>query len=98
MLDVPVEYDADLDKVRTLLAETAGRMAATPPWDEVIIEDPTVWGVQALSGEAIVVRVVCKTAPGKQAETARELRERVKKAFDAAGVNVATFKQDTSAA
>jgi small conductance mechanosensitive channel len=93
-----VEYDADLDKVRTILAETAGGMAADPPWDEVIIEDPTVWGVQALSGEAIVVRVVCKTAPGRQADTARELRERVKKAFDAAGVNVATFKEDTSAA
>jgi small-conductance mechanosensitive channel len=98
VLDVPVEYDVDLDKVRTLLAETAATMAADPPWDEVIIEDPTVWGVQALSGEAVVVRVVCKTAPGRQADTARELRERVKKAFDGAGVNVATFKQDTSAA
>jgi small-conductance mechanosensitive channel len=57
-----------------------------------------VWGVQALSGEAIVVRIVCKTAPGQQAETARELRERVKKAFDTAGIVVATFKEDTSAA
>jgi small-conductance mechanosensitive channel len=98
VLDVPVEYDVDLDKVRTILAETASTMAADPPWDEVIIEDPTVWGVQALSGEAVVVRVVCKTAPGRQADTARELRERVKKAFDSAGVNVATFKQDTTAA
>jgi small-conductance mechanosensitive channel len=98
VLDVPVEYDVDLDKVRTLLAETATAMAVDPPWDEDIIEDPTVWGVQALSGEAVVVRVVCKTAPGRQSEAARELRERVKKAFDAAGVNVATFKQDTSAA
>ncbi len=98
VLDVPVEYDADLDKVRALLTETATELAASPPWDEVIIEDPTVWGVQALSGEAIVVRVVCKTAPGKQAETARELRERVKKTFDSAGVFVATFKTDTTAA
>ncbi len=98
VLDVPVEYDSDLDKVRELLAETASALAAEPPWDETIIEDPTVWGVQALSGEAVVVRVVCKTAPGKQAATARELRERVKKTFDVAGVSVATFKEDTSAA
>jgi moderate conductance mechanosensitive channel len=98
VLDVPVEYDADLDKVRTILADTASALAKDPPWDDVIIEDPTVWGVQALSGEAIVVRVVCKTAPGRQSDTARELRERVKKAFDSAGVNVATFKQDTTAA
>jgi small-conductance mechanosensitive channel len=98
VLDVPVEYDADLDKVRALLTDTASALAVDPPWDEIIIEDPTVWGVQALSGEAVVVRVVCKTAPGKQSDTARELRERVKKAFDAAGVTVATFKEDTSAA
>jgi small conductance mechanosensitive channel len=98
VLDVPIEYDSDLDKVRALLTETATELAGTPPWDEIIIEDPTVWGVQALSGEAVVVRVVCKTAPGKQNETARELRERVKKTFDSAGFSVATFKQDTSAA
>ncbi|MFB9834445.1 mechanosensitive ion channel family protein [Actinoallomurus acaciae] len=91
VLDVPVEYDVDLDKVRTLLAETAGAMAIDPPWDEIIVDDPTVWGVQALSGEAVVMRVVCKTAPGKQSDVARELRERVKKAFDSAGVNMATF-------
>jgi small-conductance mechanosensitive channel len=98
VLDVPVEYESDIDKVRTVLAETAGALAVEPPWDEIIIEDPTVWGVQALSGEAVVIRVVCKTAPGQQADTARELRERVKKAFDTAGITVATFKEDTSAA
>lgn len=98
VLDVPVEYDTDIDKVRTLLTETATAMAAEPPWDEVMVEEPSVWGVQALSGEAIVVRVVCRTAPGRQHEAARELRERVKKAFDVAGVSVATFKKDTSAA
>jgi small-conductance mechanosensitive channel len=98
VLDVPVEYDVDLDKVRTILAETATALATEPPWDEIILDDPTVWGVQALSGEAVVIRVVCKTAPGQQSDTARELRERVKKAFDSAGIVVATSKEDTTAA
>jgi small-conductance mechanosensitive channel len=98
VLDVPVEYDTDIDKVRALLTETATAMAAEAPWDEILLEQPSVWGVQALSGEAVVVRVVCRTAPGRQNEAARELRERVKKAFDVAGVSVATFKEDTSAA
>ncbi|GAA4614514.1 mechanosensitive ion channel [Actinoallomurus liliacearum] len=91
VLDVPVEYDVDLDKVRTLLSETASAMAAEPPWDEIILEDPTVWGVQALSNEAVVVRVVCKTAPGQQGDAARELRERLKKALDSAGLSIAAF-------
>lgn len=48
-----------------------------------------MWGVQGLSGEAVVVRLVVKTAPGRQGEVARELRERVKYSLDAAGVTVA---------
>ncbi|MEV4008796.1 hypothetical protein AB0K37_42070, partial [Actinomadura sp. NPDC049753] len=32
------------------------------------------WGVQALAGDAVVIRVVLKTAPGKQGDIARELR------------------------
>jgi small-conductance mechanosensitive channel len=98
VLDVPVSYDEDVDKVRTLLKHASATMAAEQPWDEIIIDEPEVWGVTALSGEAVVVRVVLKTAPGRQAEVSRELRERVKKDFDRAGVTVATFKEDTSAA
>ncbi|MCO5991084.1 mechanosensitive ion channel family protein [Actinoallomurus spadix] len=91
VLDVPVEYDVDLDKVRTILSETASVMAAEPPWDEIILEEPTVWGIQALSNEAVVVRVVCKTTPGRQGDAASELRERLKKAFDSAGLTIAAF-------
>jgi small-conductance mechanosensitive channel len=98
VLDVPVSYDEDVDKVRTLLKHASSALAAEPPWDQIILDEPQVWGVTALSGEAVVVRLVLKTAPGRQAEVSRELRERVKKDFDRAGVTVATFKEDTSAA
>ncbi|MBC6458711.1 mechanosensitive ion channel family protein [Actinomadura sp. HBU206391] len=91
VLDIPVSPDEDVDKVRTLLKETAETLAVDPPWDEIILEEPSVWGVQALTGDAMVVRVVLKTAPGKQAEVARQLRERVKKTFDEAGIAVASL-------
>lgn len=65
-------------------------MAADSAWSELILEEPSVWGVQALAGDAIVIRVVLKTAPGRQGDIARELRERVKRASDEAGVTVAT--------
>ncbi|HEU5157798.1 MAG TPA: mechanosensitive ion channel family protein [Streptosporangiaceae bacterium] len=98
VLDVPVSYDEDVDKVRELLKHASSAMAAEPPWDEIVLAEPDVWGVTALSGEAVVVRIVVKTAPGRQGDVSRELRERVKKEFDKAGVVVATFKEDTSAA
>ena len=98
ILDVPVSYEEEVDKVRDLLKNTASAMAAESPWDEIFLAEPDVWGVTALSGEAVVIRIVVKTAPGRQSEVSRELRERVKKEFDRAGVTVATFKEDTSAA
>ncbi|MCW2937812.1 MAG: MscS Mechanosensitive ion channel [Actinomycetia bacterium] len=89
VLDIPVSYDENVDHVKEILKTTADAFAADPLWEEKIIEEPSVWGVQALLGEAVVVRLVLKTAPGKQGEVARELRARVKDAFDKAGVSIA---------
>ncbi|WP_019630264.1 mechanosensitive ion channel family protein [Actinomadura atramentaria] len=88
VLDIPVDIAEDVEKVKDLLQSTADELAATPTWDELILEKPSVWGVQSLAGDALTIRVVLKTAPGKQAPVARELRERVKVAFDRAGVSV----------
>ncbi|WP_242905418.1 mechanosensitive ion channel family protein [Actinomadura terrae] len=90
VLDIPVDIHEDTEKVKEILQAAADEMAADSTWQDVILEQPSVWGVQALAGDALVIRVVLKTAPGKQADVARELRERVKRAFDAAGVTVAT--------
>ncbi|MBA9004089.1 mechanosensitive ion channel family protein [Thermomonospora cellulosilytica] len=90
VLDIPVDYGEDTAKVKEVLKTTADELAADPAWSDIVLEEPSVWGVQGLTGEAVVVRLVVKTAPGKQGDVARELRERVKVAFDAAGVTVAT--------
>ncbi|TDD73560.1 mechanosensitive ion channel family protein [Actinomadura rubrisoli] len=90
VLDIPVDISEDTEKVKEILQTAADEMAADSPWEGVILEAPSVWGVQALAGDALVIRVVIKTAPGRQGDVARELRERVKRAFDEAGVSVAT--------
>ncbi|WP_235834706.1 mechanosensitive ion channel family protein [Actinomadura logoneensis] len=90
VLDIPVDINEDVEKVKDILQATADLMAEDPRWSDDILEQPSVWGVQALAADALVIRVVLKTAPGRQAACARELRERVKVAFDQAGVSVAT--------
>ncbi|MEU8345781.1 small conductance mechanosensitive channel [Actinomadura meyerae] len=89
VLDIPVDIHEDTEKVKEILQATADEMAAETAWKDLVLEQPSVWGVQALAGDAIVIRVVLKTAPGKQGDVARELRERVKRSFDEAGVTVA---------
>src|SRR6266566_977406 len=82
VIDLPVEYSQDIPRVRELMKEAAAAMWAEPRWQPVIVEEPEVWGVQALSGNAVVMRLVAKTVPLKQWEVARELRERLKKVLD----------------
>ncbi|GAA4086133.1 mechanosensitive ion channel family protein [Actinomadura miaoliensis] len=90
VLDIPVDIHENTEKVSEILKNTADALATDPAWEDLVLEEPSVWGVQALAGDAMVIRVVLKTAPGRQGDVARELRERVKKAFDEAGVSVAT--------
>ncbi|ROO89519.1 small conductance mechanosensitive channel [Actinocorallia herbida] len=86
LLDLPVAPDQDIDEVRDLIQKAAEELASDDDWKPFILEEPSVWGVQALTNDAMVVRVTIKTVPNRQAEIARELRVRVKKAFDEAGI------------
>jgi moderate conductance mechanosensitive channel len=88
VLDINVAYDEDLDRVREILREEAKRLWEEEKGKEDILEEPEVWGVQSLDPEAVVVRLVLKTAPMKQWAVARELRERIKERFDAEGIEI----------
>ncbi|HEU5043196.1 MAG TPA: hypothetical protein VFT75_03575, partial [Nocardioidaceae bacterium] len=52
-------------------------------------EQPEVWGVQDITPDSILVRVVMKTAPLEQWAVAREMRERIKARFDMEGMEIA---------
>src|SRR5216684_1797036 len=56
-------------------------------WHDVIMEEPEVWGVESVTSDAIVMRLVARTLPLRQWEVARELRERLKNALASASVD-----------
>jgi small conductance mechanosensitive channel len=88
VLDIGVSYRADLDKVRRVLQEVAHDLWVDPLFAGLIIEEPEVWGVEALAADAVTVRVTLKTAPMEQWKVAREMRERIKDRFDAEGIEI----------
>ncbi|MFI8992959.1 mechanosensitive ion channel family protein [Streptomyces sp. NPDC053542] len=94
VLDVSVAYDANLDTVYSVLEETGHAIRQDPEFKDVLLEEPSIWGVQSLDADGVVVRVVVKTAPLKQWAVTRELRRRAKEALDAAGVEI-PFPQRT---
>ncbi|MCQ4081876.1 mechanosensitive ion channel family protein [Streptomyces sp. RB6PN25] len=86
VVDVQVGYGEDLDRARALIAATAEDMAKDEPWDETLWEPVQVLGLEEVSPESVVIRAQAKTMPGKAAGVARELRWRIKKSFDEAGI------------
>ena len=88
VLDIRVGYDEDLDRVREILGDVAHDLWEEEKGKQDILEEPEVWGVQSLDPEAVVVRLVLKTAPMQQWTVARELRERIKERFDAEGIEI----------
>ena len=85
-IDIPVAYDEDLDRVRDLIESVALDMDEDPTYDDMLLGKPTFAGVESMSGEAMVVRVTAKAVPEKQIILARTIRERIKLAFDRAGI------------
>jgi moderate conductance mechanosensitive channel len=82
VIDFPVGHDQDIAKVRDVMHTAATQMWREPEWREAMLEQPEVWGVQALSSDSVLMRLVAKTASPSQWDVARELRARLKIAMD----------------
>ena len=88
VLDISVAYGEDIARVQRVLAEVAHDLWEDEDFEGRVIEEPSVWGVQELSPDAVVLRVALKTAPLEQWAVAREMRQRVKARFDAEGIEM----------
>jgi len=88
IVDLAVPYESDLDAVQEKVLSTAKSLAGDTKWRTRILEKPEIWGIESISGEAIVLRLVVKTASASKDDVARELRARLKRALDEMGVKL----------
>ncbi|MFV0135958.1 mechanosensitive ion channel family protein [Streptomyces sp. HMX87] len=87
-VDVTVRSDEDLDKVRETLGAVGERMGKEEPWNELLWGPIEMLGLDSVYLDSMVVRVSAKTMPGKSVTVERELRWRIKRAFDAADIPI----------
>ncbi len=88
VLDVGVAWNSDLDRVRDSLRAVAHELWEDPEYAGAVLEEPEVWGVEALTGDIVTMRVTLKTSPGEQSRVARAMRERIKARFDLDGIEM----------
>lgn len=86
VLDVPISYSTDLRRVRSVLKEIADALWQDEDYADLILEEPTLTGVESMGPDGLVVRLMVKTKPEQQRTVARELRARIKERFDEEGI------------
>ncbi|MFG2842683.1 mechanosensitive ion channel family protein [Kitasatospora sp. NPDC048296] len=87
-VDVQVGYKENLQRVEDLIQETAESLSKEAPYDELVWAPVSILGVESVAADSVMVRVEARTAPGKAPLVSRALRQRLKSAFDLAGIKV----------
>jgi small conductance mechanosensitive channel len=88
VLDVGVAYREDIDEAFEVMREVAAGMRTDPAFGPRILDDLEVAGVEKWADSAVVLRARLKTAPLEQWSVRREFFWRLKKAFDAHGIEI----------
>lgn len=88
VMDIEVAYDTDLDRAGEVIKQVADDLWREENPDATIIGEPELWGVEAFGASSIVIRLVARTDPGEQWNVSRELRLRLKAAFDDEGIEI----------
>ncbi len=88
VIDLAVPYDSDVESVQAKMLETANALATSPKWRSRILEKPEIWGLESISDDALVLRLVIKTRTTARDDVSRELRIRLKETLDEMGVKL----------
>jgi small conductance mechanosensitive channel len=82
VLDVPLDPYADVPAASAAILDEAERMRAEDDWSGQFLGDPEMQGVESMTREETVLRLVARTRPGEQFQIARELRTRIRERLD----------------
>jgi small-conductance mechanosensitive channel len=88
LFDIPVAYKEDVDQVMEVLTDLAKEMRRDPEYRGLILEMPEMLGVDEFADSAVIIKFFIKTRPLKQWTVKRELLRRIKKRFDALGIEI----------
>lgn len=86
IVTVDIGYEQDVERAMALASEVAQAWFKERP--DICLEAPFVQGVLNFRESGASVRIVCKVKPLAHWQAEQELRRRLKKAFDAAGMEI----------
>jgi len=88
VVDVPIPVSADISDVTEILREVGVAAYNDTRVRELLLDEPSVMGVESLEVDQLSVRMVARTLPGKQFQVGRLLRARIARALRVQGITV----------
>lgn len=85
-VDVPIAWNADAARAIEVLDGVVKAVFDDPRWEGVLLEEPSVAGVDSVSGGTAIIKIFAKCAPNQQWGVQRDLLERGTAALREAGV------------
>jgi small conductance mechanosensitive channel len=89
VIDVPVPSSADVSTVTAILQDVGTTAYADEDLRPLLLDAPTVMGVESIEVDTLNIRIVTRTLPGKQFEVGRMMRARIADALRTEGIFVA---------
>jgi small conductance mechanosensitive channel len=88
VIDVGVAYREDVDEVMGILKSIADELQTDQNFKDDILEPLEMLGVDQFADSAVIIKCRIKTQPIKQWRVGREMNRRIKKTFDAKGIEI----------
>jgi len=88
VIDVGVAYKEDTDRVVEVMREVGEELRRDPAYAHRILEPMEIFGVDSFGESEVTIKARFKTLPIEQWNVGREYRRRLKKAFDARGIEI----------
>jgi small-conductance mechanosensitive channel len=92
ILDIPLSYKVNIDKAREAILQGAGELVKDSNFAKRMLGQPEIWGIESVTADQVVMRLVQQVGPQDADEVARELRLRIKNKLDAAKITLASEK------
>jgi small-conductance mechanosensitive channel len=90
VIDVPVPSTVDVNRVSEILRQVGTAAFAEDELQPLLLDAPSVMGVESIEVDQFKIRMVARTLPGKQFEVGRALRMRIAHALSREHINVQT--------
>lgn len=88
LFEVGIAYREDVDEVMAVLRDIGDELRQDPQFSGDILEPLEMLGVDQFAESAVIIKCRIKTRPIKQWRVGREMNRRIKKTFDAKGIEI----------